>query len=659
MQIKMNFIHRFFLKFNYTTKSKFIYVLGNLPLSFLVIMGYYLIYKPLETIESQLEGAAYLKPLSAVFENMLKALALDDHQEQMNVKDIHMKIEGELTQLSSQKDKWPSYLKNKQTERFDSLKIDFQVFQETWMQLKNYHNPSQKDIQFQSILVGLFTSYHHLVTEIAYLFDLTQSHPAALRSLVYTLIQDMPKIQMDLAELLTSSEALPDVKEKQERLKNDMASLQHHVLQALKLISEPNVIERIDKAIDQLKLLHGALDSLELYPSPALNIINKQGLALLFPLDQQLNSILQEGLKAEKTSMQHLLWLCVFFFIIAELSVALTLFNRITRHPLYELVEGAKLLAKGNLSVRIPVTTEDEVGELTRTFNSIADYHENILKKATEIIVKIFQASTKIADLAKVIESNMTAQEQMVNQIAEHSHIIQTEVKEYANLIDNVNREAAGANLMIQHGHIHLYEMETVMHEMLNAVTNIVKTLSSLQEKITDINKVISAIVQIADQSNLLSLNTAIRAKKSGLEGRGFIVIAVKIREMADQIASATLDIEQSIKEIFGAFQETVTDVGDFSGQILKQFEETKAISDQLKHLIDSTQQQVKDFEKINQGIQCQTQQEEAINIAINDLEANIQVTAFSVHRLYLEIEYLHEASQKLHEKTKQFTFST
>jgi methyl-accepting chemotaxis protein len=194
------------------------------------------------------------------------------------------------------------------------------------------------------------------------------------------------------------------------------------------------------------------------------------------------------------------------------------------------------------------------------------------------------------------------------------------------------------------------------MHEMLSASSKIVATLTSLREKLGDIHQVIFAIVRIADQSNLLSLNTAIRASKSGSEGRGFVIIADKIREMAEQIAFATLDIEKAIEDIVSEVQISVQEVESFSIQILTQVQETTDIGNQLKKLIDDTQEQVTDFERINEGMQYQTKGIIAINQVIEELRCNVQESAFAVRRLHLEIEYLYDSSYTLRDTIKKFS---
>lgn len=656
-----HYINNFFMRFSYTTKTNFIFVIGNLPLILLVMMTYKFIYNPMQQIHTQLEGMAYINQISELLDNVANSAEYTPYNSQESIEELLQVIRQKLERR---------YLKRENKNAFDLLKIDLTVFQYTLNRIQQYSSKTPQETPYQTLLEELTSSYHDVVADIVYICDLMTVQPAILRGLVYILSQDFPRVQRDTFRMTNSSHSELSKEVQYEIFANELSELEQNTLEILTSLSRyyPQIVmnHAQKKLSEQYLILSERIYLGEEYPQfklmlsdqPAFHAVVLQSLQMSNSIRQDLWNILASILNMQLSSWQHIFWACVFTFVVGELGVLMIFFAHLLRHPLCEIAKGAKMLEKGDLSMRMPIKTHDEVAELTLAFNALADYYEKILKTATGIIKKIFQASSKISDLAKTIESNMSIQEQMINQMAQHSKIIQDEVKEHARVIDGVNKEATGTYVIVQQGHQHLHGMESVMHEMLNAVQNVVTTLSSLQEKITDINKVISAIVKIADQSNLLSLNTAIRAKKSGTEGRGFVVIADKIREMADQIAMATLDFEDSVENIIGDVKETVADVDDLSKHILKQFEETAVISDHLKQLIESTQQQMKDFEKINEGMQCYTKQEEAINLAINDLETNIQVTAFSVHKLFLEIEYLHDASQNLHEKTQQFIFS-
>lgn len=330
--------------------------------------------------------------------------------------------------------------------------------------------------------------------------------------------------------------------------------------------------------------------------------------------------------------------------------------TRLIRRPLYVIRKAAEELAKGNLSARIHVTVKDEVNQISEAFNQMVDQIEMIIQHAGAISDNLATSSTNIFTTAKQIETNVVRQEHAITQIASNAKGVSRTVQDFAKSLQEVSQTATLTTHIANMGRTSLTDMEAIMLQMAKASMNIVKTLSDLQDKVGAINSVINAIVRIADQINLLSLNTAIRSEKPGTHHLGFTVVADKISELADQTALVTLDIEELVQTIVQMVSKCVKIVDNFSDQIRNQVFEAAEISEQLKQLINQTQEQFEAFETINQGMQIQAARASQIHETISSLTDSAQKTTQSVRNLYLEIEYLHHSTGNLRERTKKLT---
>lgn len=330
--------------------------------------------------------------------------------------------------------------------------------------------------------------------------------------------------------------------------------------------------------------------------------------------------------------------------------------TRLIRRPLYVIRKAAEELAKGNLSARIHVTVKDEVNQISEAFNQMVDQIEMIIQHAGAISDNLATSSTNIFTTAKQIETNVVRQEHAITQIASNAKGVSRTVQDFAKSLQEVSQTATLTTHIANMGRTSLTDMEVIMLQMAKASMNIVKTLSDLQDKVGAINSVINAIVRIADQINLLSLNTAIRSEKPGTHHLGFSVVADKISELADQTALVTLDIEELVQTIIQMVSKCVKIVDNFSDQIRNQVFEAAEISEQLKQLINQTQEQFEAFETINQGMQIQASRASQIHETISSLTDAAQKTTQSVRNLYLEIEYLHHSTGNLRERTKKLT---
>lgn len=317
------------------------------------------------------------------------------------------------------------------------------------------------------------------------------------------------------------------------------------------------------------------------------------------------------------------------------LIVALFYLSENIRHPLADLNKALHDLSKGS-HIQLPISSQDEMIPIVTAFNQLSTYLEGICKDISGIKKRMKEAFENIHQTSARLEDNIESQAATARQVATGSRNIFTSAQTISDELIGASHSAITTGALAATGDEGLHQMATIMQDMLTASSNIVTTLSVLQEEVGTINNVIIAIVKIADQSNLLSLNTAIRASKSGIQGRGFTVIAERIREMADQIALVTLDIEKSVQEIVKTVLEASDGVNAFSENIRHQVQETGDISTQLKQLIGDTQDQVHRFEKIKEEMQLQMQQIALIKQITTDIKKGSTATHKLVHTLKL-----------------------
>lgn len=676
MSPERSLLERILIRFSYTTKVKFILFCGYLPPFLLLTMNYILILGPLKSLDKQTSGTEFLNKSGLVFEQIVNYLRIDPSVAGNQRRNLESNVDEKLYQLKVQGHQWIEKLSGQKQELIlDQFGFKLDLFSEFWTQIKKDHANIQAGMDSGKTIEGFLEAYRILVNQISIVTDLQFNFDGETSYLINSLVKDLPATQIGVLNIMLKEQAQSSDIQNEAALillKNDLIISAGQLFTdgktALLEVLQQNGIpqeEDLKNELGEYKLEVMKFASLidEIKPAHkdrGAEFIETGNKALdrSFELNHKMEKVLQKTIVLQTYRIRVMIWGGVLILLLGGSLVAIIYFSRVMRHPLENLANAAQELSKGNLGVRVPITTKDEVGKVTAAFNEMAGYYESVLRKATAIIDRLFATSTTISSFAKGLETNVNREERTVKQIASNARSIQRTVEEFTDILQKAYQGAVFTSSSAETGRSNLHEMESIMHEMLSSSSNVVTTLSALREKLVNINKVILTIVQIADQSNLLSLNTVIRATKTGSEGRGFVVIADKIREMADQIAYATLDIEKVVQEIVGAVQATVQHVDNFSGQIRKQVQETTEISNQLKNLIDTTQEQIRDFEKINAGMQRQNQGILEINTAIEELKISSQESAYSVRKLYLEIEYLHESSQHLQERTRQFTFS-
>ena len=316
---------------------------------------------------------------------------------------------------------------------------------------------------------------------------------------------------------------------------------------------------------------------------------------------------------------------------------------------LRELLESIKRLANGDFSARVTVTNpNDEIGQVGYSFNNMAQSFEDIISQLHQLGINLTTSATEIAASSKQQEAIIMEQEATTREISVTANEISTTAKEFAGTVSEVSKVAEHTSELASGGKESLTHMETIMRQMVEASTSIASKLAVLNEKAGNITGVITTITKVADQTNLLSLNASIEAEKAGEYGRSFAVIAREIRRLADQTAYATLDIEKIVNEIMSAVSTSVMGVDDFTQEIRQGVNQVGTVGEQLSMIIEQVQALTIRFESVNQGMQGQSAGAEQINDAISQLSQTAQQTTESIHQFRNTIQQLNAAATDL-----------
>jgi methyl-accepting chemotaxis protein len=234
-------------------------------------------------------------------------------------------------------------------------------------------------------------------------------------------------------------------------------------------------------------------------------------------------------------------------------------------------------------------------------------------------------------------------------QIALTSKEIAATSRELAQIMKNVVGMVKDAATSAVGGQSSLAQMQTAIHLMEETSHEIASKLQAIHEQSGAIHSVVAAIVQIADRTNLLSLNAAIEAEKAGAAGAGFSVVAREIRRLANMTSVSTLEIEHIADEMTTAVSAGMTESDRFSQQIRRSVETVRCVEGQLAQILDQVKDLLPNFEYVNEGVQDQAHSAQQIGMAMGQLNEVAQQTHQTLHISVQESEHLERATQNLH----------
>ncbi|MBB2895403.1 methyl-accepting chemotaxis protein [Pseudomonas sp. AS2.8] len=312
--------------------------------------------------------------------------------------------------------------------------------------------------------------------------------------------------------------------------------------------------------------------------------------------------------------------------------------------------------AAGDLTGRTAISGDDAIGQLARGLGKMIEDLRGMIAKVQRAGIQVTSSTTEIAASSRQQEATSIEQAQTsvevlstTREIAANANALVRTMEEAVQLADETTEGAEQARSS-------LASMDSTMQRMVAATDSINAKLAALSEKSSHINKVLTTITKVADQTNLLSLNAAIEAEKAGEAGRGFSVVATEIRRLSDQTTAATDDIEQMLKDMNSAVSASVMGMDKFSEEIRRSVQEVASVSDQLAEVIEDVQKLPARFDIVLEGMQSQAVGAGQIAETITQLNDSTQQTTEALKATSEAVQYLQQAAQDLQSSVATFS---
>jgi methyl-accepting chemotaxis protein len=289
-------------------------------------------------------------------------------------------------------------------------------------------------------------------------------------------------------------------------------------------------------------------------------------------------------------------------------------------------VAAAERIAGGDLAVRdTPSGRGDEADALLHALAQTSAGLESIVSRVKQTTIQVNSTATQLAATAREQEAGAQSLGASTSQIAAAVQEITSTSTELSRTMQGVDRAASETGRLAQEGRISLDGMGSTMGALDSGTQSIAGKLATISDKASTINSVVTTISKVADQTNLLSVNAAIEAEKAGEHGVGFLVVAREIRRLADQTAAATLDIEETVRQMQSAVSAGVMEMDRFNEQVRRGVAEVAKVAAQLAEIIGQVDAGTSQFSQVTAGMHAQSQGATQIAAAMQQFTAGVR----------------------------------
>ncbi|RAV03505.1 methyl-accepting chemotaxis protein [Paenibacillus sp. YN15] len=357
--------------------------------------------------------------------------------------------------------------------------------------------------------------------------------------------------------------------------------------------------------------------------------------------------------------------------------------EKMLTEPVQELSRIALNIAKGDFTQKMEVSSDDAFGELGKCFNSMIDRLKELLNETKHMSVHvsesgrdIFAKNEEINRLLLDVSSAMADLAAGAGQISEgvsrsFSTLkdIESKVSGYTSSARRMNKASQETLLLVKKGNEAVEtQTEGIRHNVI-ATDNVSSTISELVKEAAGITKIAGTISEIANQTNLLSLNASIEAARAGEHGLGFSVVALEVRKLAEQSAKSAREVfdlvrnieqgvhqalqnikvnESIVKRQVSAIEDTKKVFGDMVESIMFVSEQMNHFEEESEKMLDSARQ----MSAVMENIASITQESAA---ATEQVSASMAVNTGSVTEVVSLTEQMIHSVIQLHRSIQVF----
>lgn len=402
--------------------------------------------------------------------------------------------------------------------------------------------------------------------------------------------------------------------------------------------------------------------------------------------------------------------LIVSVFIVFFVSRSITL-------PLAGLTDAIRRIIRGESSVRAPVHSEDEIGELAVSFNTLVDTrmraqttveaeNKRLQSNIQELLVVVSEASDgKLGVRAKVSEGVLgnvcdalnlmlenvgelisnakSASDQVATAASDITNVAQQlesgEKRQTQEILDTsegvralngqaqtVLQNCQSATKAAENGRLAAEQGSKAVREVIQGMEKIrentqanAKKIKRLGDRSMEIAGIVKIIGDISAKTDMLALNASIEAARAGEQGRGFTIVAEQVRSLADRTKTLTNQIEKLVGDIQKETGEAVAQMETQTQEVEVGAKAAQSAGGRLENIVTTNAESSELVLRINQAATKQASRTQEMLVTVDSINKTVTDSAEKVRETRTSSEQLLSLSSELKKRLSQFELET
>ena len=235
--------------------------------------------------------------------------------------------------------------------------------------------------------------------------------------------------------------------------------------------------------------------------------------------------------------------------VLAAAIVAARLLGRMLAQRLVATSRALEALSEenGDITVRLAVSGDDEVGRLATAFNRFVERLSTMMRQVRDTTIDLQREATRGHEAADSVTRASIAQGEAMRKSSADMQQLTEGIQEVSELVGDAAKQSRDALERSNAAVARIDEAAQTLHAVQALADELSQSMHRLEQRSNRIDLVTQVIKDVADQTNLLALNAAIEAARAGEQGRGFAVVADEVRKLAERTGTSTHEIATTI----------------------------------------------------------------------------------------------------------------